>query len=562
MLRVSPNQPLVLALLLAALASCSTPPADQIFVFDAVADIPDTKLTFGKQDIEAVTDAGAAAADAKADGLADVHPGDVPVDGVSKDAADVSPDVPPVVDVQPSEDTQPTIDVPPEPDVQIDTGLKPDIPGCVPKTETCNGIDDNCDGQTDESCDDGEPCTVNDACNVNDCAGTLKNCNDGNACTADTCVSGNCNHPSYPCNDNNACTADSCDPASGCTHPPLTDACDDGDPCTKNDNCGTGTCMGTPDTCDDANACTTDACVGASGCTHVNNTAACDDGNPCTPNDACSGGACVGGSGGACDDGNACTDDTCDAGICGHVNNAGACSDGDGCTAGDACAAGSCVAGAPANCDDGLTCTTDACSAGACSHADTCPTGNKCDSITNACITAGCAFPTNACATDGATRFGCGAARVIGRSTAKGSNGYKISDSTCDSSDNIDFWSKCYDDASDHTYRIFLRQNEKVSVNYSGYYDSWCGFADMGASVTNYWVVLQSTAGCGDPTASNCPAKTSCGTKSSSSFVAPAEGWYFIVADGETWNGAEGLQYDLTVKLDPTTCQVAGCECP
>jgi hypothetical protein len=560
MLRSSPScAPFLLRFAVTCLlAACSTPATDAGFGFDVGPDIPDVKLSFGKQDV-LVENEDAATQDAKPQ---DAVQADAP-DAVLDAKADVAKDAVVVTDVPPTEDVQTVIDVQPDvpiEDVPMDTGPLPDIPGCKPKPEYCNGIDDNCDGQTDESCDDGEPCTVNDACaGLGNCVGTFKNCDDGDKCTADTCLGGNCDHPVYPCNDNNPCTADSCDPTTGCAHPPLTDACDDGNPCTTGDNCSTGGCAGTLDPCDDGNLCTTDSCSG--GCQHANNTTACDDGNPCTPNDACSGGACVSGTGGACDDGNACTDDTCDAGNCGHVNNSGACSDGDGCTTGDACSGGSCVAGTPTNCDDGLACTTDACSGGACSHADTCPAGNKCDSITNACITAGCAFPTNACANGSQGRHGCDDARVIGRSVAKTSGGFKISDSTC-GSNSIEYWSKCYNDADDHSYRIFLRKNEKITVSYSGYSDTWCGFSDTGSSVTNYWIIIQSTAGCGAPTSGSCPAKSSCGTKSSTAFIAPAEGWFLVVADGETWSGGEGLNYTLTVKLDPTTCQVAGCECP
>jgi hypothetical protein len=68
---------------------------------------------------------------------------------------------------------------------------------------------------------------VPDAC---DCTGS-GDCNDGNACTDDACVSGSCVN-----SDNTA-------------------SCDDGDACTENDMCSGGVCAGTPpvsvdDTCD------------------------------------------------------------------------------------------------------------------------------------------------------------------------------------------------------------------------------------------------------------------------------------------------------------------------
>ena len=549
---------------LLTLAACSTAaPMVGHLVEDTAGQFDDVKLSFGKPDVKAAGDALGAetAADSGAD--ADTH-GDVAhVEIVSPDAELPDAPVAPDANFDASTDAA-TPDVPadtgPLPDVPVDTGPLPDIPGCVPQPETCNGVDDNCNGLTDESCDDGEPCTVNDAClGLGNCSGTLMNCGDGNACTADTCAAGTCQHVAYTCNDNNACTADTCDPASGCTHPPLTTACDDGNPCTTGDSCATGVCAGTPDTCDDSNACTTDACSATGGCTHVNNTATCDDGNPCTATDVCAGGTCVG-SGGLCNDGNACTDDTCTGGVCGHANNTATCDDGNGCTVGDVCTAGTCVAGTPNTCDDGLSCTTDACSAGTCSHTDTCPAGNKCDEATNACIFAGCALPANACADGSQNRHDCGNARIIGRSSAKGSKGYKKSDTTCDSLNYFDGGGgQCYDTGYDHTYRIFLRKGESIAISYSGSTDD-CWNGGSSDSTANF-EVIQSDAGCGDPGGGSCSTYVVCSSNSSASYTAPAEGWYVIVADSESWGG-DGFFYALTVKLNVATCQVAGCECP
>src|SRR6185436_526698 len=59
------------------------------------------------------------------------------------------------------------------------------------------------------------------------CVHTPVNCDDGNACTEDSCdpVKG-CVHLPISCNDTNACTIDSCNPSTGCVNTPVN--CDDG----------------------------------------------------------------------------------------------------------------------------------------------------------------------------------------------------------------------------------------------------------------------------------------------------------------------------------------------
>ncbi len=530
---------------------CSTVPDAGLGASSFVAK-PDILPVFGKVDASAAKDNAAAPHDVA---LVDAHkpPADVPADAAVEPLPDAEPtDAPAPVDVVVQDFAAPAEIVAPP-----DVATLPDIPGCVPKPETCNELDDDCNGLTDETCDDGEPCTVSDSCNGTTCYGKLKNCSDGDACTADGCSGGSCQHTAKPCDDKDACTADSCDPASGCVHTGTSDACDDGDPCTTGDNCGKGYCAGTPQTCDDSNPCTNDSCDKAQGCLHANNSATCDDGNPCTATDLCSGGKCVG-SGGKCDDGNACTDDTCDGGTCASTNNAATCNDGNACTTGDVCAGGSCTAGA-INCDDGLDCTADSCNAGSCVHTSTCAANQACDPATKACKDTGCALPANACGDGNQNRYDCGGARVIGRKTAIGSKGYKKSDTTCDSLDYMEWWNKCYDSGYDHTYRIFLRKNEKISISYTGFSDDCWGSG--GGSTWAEFKVIQASSGCGDPINGSCPNYSICSDKSSGTYVAPAEGWYVIVADSDDF-GAQGFSYTLTVKLDATTCQTAGCECP
>jgi hypothetical protein len=175
-----------------------------------------------------------------------------------------------------------------------------------PKPETCNGIDDDCNGETDDAV-----------------------CYDGNPCTKDICDVG----------------------TGGCVFQPIAGPCDDGNPCTMNDTCVNGQCVGgQPKNCDDGNPCTDDFCDAGTGqCYHVNNSAPCEDGNKCTINDRCENGACKPGSYKDCSDTNPCTlNEHCDpaTGQCVFNSNEGApCDDGNVCTVGERCSGGLCLGG-------------------------------------------------------------------------------------------------------------------------------------------------------------------------------------------------------------------------
>ncbi len=117
----------------------------------------------------------------------------------------------------------------------------------MPGVETCNGADDDCDGSTDEgnpggglACVTGASgvcaagmsncvsgalvCTQNvaasaETCNGqdDDCDGATDNgtlCEDGNACTTDSCTSGACAHPNAGAGI--ACTGGACDGVGSC----------------------------------------------------------------------------------------------------------------------------------------------------------------------------------------------------------------------------------------------------------------------------------------------------------------------------------------------------------
>ena len=182
-------------------------------------------------------------------------------------------------------------------------------------------------------------------------------CDDGNACTTDSCdpATGLCRNDPVSCDDGNPCTTDTCDSSAGCVHEVRTGSCDTDPKDCRVQECVDGTCQATllpvGSACDDKESCTTsDGCDASGNCVGLPLPpgSACLAGNPCTIGDHCATTpagsiACVPGDPKICSDGDACTTDACDP------------------------ATGFCVF-RPIDCDDHKACTQDECSGGVCQH--------------------------------------------------------------------------------------------------------------------------------------------------------------------------------------------------
>lgn len=335
------------------------------------------------------------------------------------------------------------------------------LPACSATSafaEECNGLDDNCNGLTD---DGAEP-----------------TCADGNACTKDFCAGGTCVHPSVNDCGDGFCADECAETSTNCPidcHICPDGICQPGEspkncPSDCCGTCGDGKCVGyecgedkvggskhCPADC--GTACGNQVCdksespsTCAADCAKQvcgNHVCEPNDGGPvkcpqdCAPtcgNCACEKGEspvdcpldcgscgdeicslCAGQSEspakcavdcpvppacklwpGLCDDDSPCTADICiDGKGCVHPAQPGvACDDGSACTKGDICGNDGLCKGKGLECNDGNLCTTDGCNATGCLYAPVsgeCSDGDAC-TVGDQCKAGACAAgPVNSC---------------------------------------------------------------------------------------------------------------------------------------------------------------------
>ncbi|KAA0205903.1 hypothetical protein EDM68_04085 [Candidatus Uhrbacteria bacterium] len=151
----------------------------------------------------------------------------------------------------------------------------------------------------------------------------------------------------------------------------------------------TSTCIGDAD---DGVACTVAVCPAGGGeYQHIPNDALCASGQMCHATNGCV--ARDPGCPASCADAFACTVDSCVSGSCRHTANDDACPGDAVCRANEADAPSGCYTPPTdegcetnADCNDGVSCTANRCMSGTCVFSDACPSGQRCDAATDACV--------------------------------------------------------------------------------------------------------------------------------------------------------------------------------
>ncbi|HOX45378.1 MAG TPA: hypothetical protein PK668_17410 [Myxococcota bacterium] len=309
---------------------------------------------------------------------------------------------------------------------------------------------------SDELCAQGERCNAETGCEAAPACEVDADCDDYVFCNgAETCGGGTCQAGTVACDDGVACTTDTCDEnMNQCVNEPDDARCAADQVCDRDQGCILAQPCSLDSDCDDDDPCSNDTCV-QEVCRHAANSgAACDDGLYCTDPDTCAAGVCIGvprdcgpaeypcdenvcveadggcvtrprAPGAACDDedyctvGETCQDSECtggtprdcagelgpcQTGVCDAdaqacvgepANDLEPCDDQDPCTLDDICYTGECV-GEPDPCDDENACTLDSCTTDdGCVHDPdpACnPTGSACESW-QGCVGAVCMAP-------------------------------------------------------------------------------------------------------------------------------------------------------------------------
>lgn len=209
-----------------------------------------------------------------------------------------------------------------------------------------------------------EPCWTDTQCATN------------NFCSIDMCTNNFCRHEYIKdcCNVDKECPDTVCHDVYCNKHLNKCEArqkangttCSDHNACTVNDKCESGLCVGNTLTCN-INSCSEGVCHKTKGCifTPKLDGTSCDDGNPCTFNDQCYQGICASGVNKDCShlQGD-CIMGVCDSttGNCTTTNKPDntACTTTDICIENPKCVSGSCT-GSEKTCFDNNPCTLDKC---------------------------------------------------------------------------------------------------------------------------------------------------------------------------------------------------------